>query len=143
MYSLYEALSCGDTLKEWWNCPEVTRTVEDGICSYKVSEEDESKRYEQEIMEFGSASPEYVIIVTAALLNLICLVRGLSQIITGGWTILLNVFFPQLILCGMLVVTNIPFYEAMFMRKDKGRIPFSITLASIGFSTLALLIPIV
>jgi hypothetical protein len=84
-----------------------------------------------------------VIIVTAALLNLICLVRGLSQIITGGWTILLNVFFPQLILCGMLVVTNIPFYEAMFMRKDKGRIPFSITLASIGFSTLALLIPIV
>jgi hypothetical protein len=164
MYSLYEALSCGDTLKGWWN--EQRMWMVRRITSYlygfidtarkllglskmafavtsKVSEEDESKRYEQEIMEFGSSSPEYVIIATAALLNLICLVGGLSQIMTGGWIILLNVFFPQLILCGMLVVTSIPFYEAMFMRKGKGRIPFSITLASIGFAMLALLVPIV
>uniref|UniRef100_A0ACD5YGY1 Uncharacterized protein n=1 Tax=Avena sativa TaxID=4498 RepID=A0ACD5YGY1_AVESA len=164
MYSLYEALSCGDTLKGWWN--EQRMWLVRRITSYlygfidtarkllglskmafavtsKVSEEDESKRYEQEIMEFGSASPEYVIIATVALLNLICLVGGLSQIMTGGWNIILNSFFPQLILCGMLVITNIPFYEAMFVRKDKGRIPFSVTLASIGFAVLALLAPIV
>jgi len=164
MYSLYEALSCGDTLKGWWN--EQRMWMVRRITSYlygltdtvrkllglskmtfavtsKVSEENESKRYEQEIMEFGSSAPEYVIIATVALLNLICLVGGLSQIMTGRWNILMNVFSPQLILCGMLVITNIPFYEAMFMRKDKGRIPFSVTLASISFAILALLIPIV
>ncbi|KAM3276004.1 hypothetical protein ACQJBY_044401 [Aegilops geniculata] len=164
MYSLYEALSCGDTLKGWWN--EQRMWMVRRITSYlygltdtvrkllglskmtfavtlKVSEENESKRYEQEIMEFGSSAPEYVIIATVALLNLICLVGGLSQIMTGGWNILLNVFSPQLILCGMLVITNIPFYEAMFVRKDKGRIPFSVTLASIGFAMFALLVPIV
>ncbi|KAF7073011.1 hypothetical protein CFC21_078070 [Triticum aestivum] len=164
MYSLYEALSCGDTLKGWWN--EQRMWMVRRITSYlygltdtvrkllglskmtfavtsKVSEESESKRYEQEIMEFGSSAPEYVIIATVALLNLNCLVVGLCQIMTGGWNILLNVFSPQLILCGMLVITNIPFYEAMFVRKDKGRIPFSVTLASIGFAILALLVPIV
>lgn len=164
MYSLYEALSCGDTLKGWWN--EQRMWMVRRITSYlygltdtvrkllglskmtfavtlKVSEENESKRYEQEIMEFGSSAPEYVIIATVALLNLICLVRGLSQILTGGWNILLHVFSPQLILCGMLVITNVPFYEAMFVRKDKGRMPFSVTLASISFAMLALLVPIV
>jgi hypothetical protein len=123
MYSLYEALSCGDTLKGWWN--EQRMWMVRRITSYL----------------YGFI--DTVIIATAALLNLICLVGGLSQIMTGGWIILLNVFFPQLILCGMLVVTSIPFYEAMFVRKDKGRIPFSITLASIGFAMLALLVPIV
>lgn len=111
--------------------------------SSKVSDEDESKRYEQEIMEFGSSDPEYVIIATIALLNLVCLAGGLSQMMTGERGIRFNVFCPQLILCGMLVITSVPFYEAMFLRKDKGRIPFSVTLASIGFVMLTFLVPIV
>ncbi|KAG8049871.1 hypothetical protein GUJ93_ZPchr0009g2283 [Zizania palustris] len=49
----------------------------------------------------------------------------------------------KVILCGMLVIINIPIYEAMFLRKDKARIPFTVTLASIGFVILAFLIPIV
>ena len=97
MYSLYEALSCGDTLKGWWNGQRMwlVRRISSYLygvidtlrkllgqsqmtfaVSSKVSDEDVSKRYEQEIMEFGSATPEYVIIATIALLNLICLVGG-------------------------------------------------------------------
>uniref|UniRef100_A0A0A9FYP3 Uncharacterized protein n=1 Tax=Arundo donax TaxID=35708 RepID=A0A0A9FYP3_ARUDO len=162
MYSLYEALLSGDTLRGWWNGQRMWLVKR--ITSYlygvfdtirkllglskmgfavtsKVSDEDESKRYEQEIMEFGTASPEYVIIATIALLNLVCLVGGLSQIMKGGGTMPLNVFFLQVILCGVLVIIDIPIYEAMFLRKDKGRIPFPVTLASIGFVMLALFVP--
>ncbi|XP_020200454.1 cellulose synthase-like protein E6 [Aegilops tauschii subsp. strangulata] len=164
MYSLYEALLSGDTLKGWWNGQRMWLVKR--ITSYlfgvldnlrkllglskinfvvtpKVSDEDESKRYEQEIMEFGSSDPEYVIIAAIALLNLVCLMGGLSKVMKGGWNVHLDALFPQLILCGMLVITSIPFYEAMFLRKDKGRIPFPVTLASIGFVMLALLAKIV
>ncbi|XBH70606.1 hypothetical protein VPH35_098235 [Triticum aestivum] len=108
------------------------------VVSPKVSDEDESKRHEQEIMEFGSSDPEYVIIATISLLNLVCLLGGLSKVMKGGWNVHLDALFPQLILCGMVVFTSIPFYEAMFLRKDKCRIPFPVTLASIGFVMLAL-----
>lgn len=165
MYSLYEALSSGDTLKGWWNGQRmwlVKRITSylfgvldnlwkllglskmNFVVSPKVSDEDESKRYEQEIMEFGSSDPEYVIIGTITLLNLVCLLGGLSKVMKVGWNnIHLDALFPQLILCGMVVITSIPFYEAMFLRKDKGRIPFPVTLASIGFVMLALLPAIV
>jgi hypothetical protein len=163
MYSLYEALSCGDTLKGWWNgqrmwlVKRITSYLYGVIdtlrkllglskvtfaVSSKVSDEDVSKRYDQEIMEFGSSAPEYVIIATIALLNLVCLVGGLRHIMTGGWNVLFSVLPIQIFLCEMLVITNIPFYEAMFFRKDNGRIPSSVTLASIGFVVLAFLVEI-
>ncbi|OEL33690.1 Cellulose synthase-like protein E6 [Dichanthelium oligosanthes] len=162
-YSAYEALLCGETLRGWWNGQRmwmirritsylygIIDTVRNMlgmskmgfVVSPKVSDEDESKRYEQEIMEFGTSSPEYVIIATIALLNLVCLVGGLCQILTSGWNMPLNGFFLQVILCGLLVIINIPIYEAMFLRKDRGRIQFSVTLASIGFVMLALSVPL-
>jgi hypothetical protein len=94
-------------------------------------------------MEFGMSSPEYVIIATIALLNLVCLVGGLSRILTGAQNMPLNGFFLQIVLCGLLVIINIPIYAAMFLRKDRGRIPFSVTLASLGFVMLALFVPII
>ncbi|CAL5087818.1 unnamed protein product [Urochloa decumbens] len=164
IYSAYEALLHGDTLKGWWNgqrmwmIRRITSYLNGGIdavrnmlglskmgcpVSPKVSGEGESKRYEQEIMEFGSSSsPEYVIIATIALLNLVCLVGGLCRILTSGENMPLNGFFLHVVLCGLLVVINIPIYEAMFLRKDRGRIPFSVTLISIGFVMLALFVPL-
>uniref|UniRef100_A0A0E0M2H7 Cellulose synthase-like protein E6 n=1 Tax=Oryza punctata TaxID=4537 RepID=A0A0E0M2H7_ORYPU len=164
IYGLHEALLSGDTLKGWWNGQRMWMVKR--ITSYlyafidtirkllgmskmsfevtaKVSDHDEAKRHEQEILEFGSSSPEYVIIATVALLNFVCLVGGLSQIMAGVWNMPWNVFLPQAILCGMIVVINMPIYEAIFLRKDKGRIPTTVTLASIGFVMLALLVPLV
>ena len=110
--------------------------------SPKVSDEDESKRYEQGIMEFGASTPEYVIIATVALLNLVCLVGGLCKILTSGENMAWSGFFLQVVLCGLLVIINIPVYEAMFIRKDRGSMPFSVTLVSIGFVMLALSVPL-
>nr|ACG29048.1 CSLE6 - cellulose synthase-like family E [Zea mays] len=153
VYSAWEALWCGDTLRGWWNGQRMwlvrrttsylygfVDTVRDSlglskmgfVVSSKVSDEDEAKRYEQEMMEFGTASPEYVIVAAVALLNLVCL---------AGMAAALDVFFVQVALCGVLVLLNVPVYEAMFVRKDRGRMPFPITLASVGFVTLALIVP--
>ena len=163
IYSLYEALTSGDTLRGWWNgqrmwlVKRITSylyaVIENirkllglskmgFVVSPKVSDEDESKRYEQEIMEFGTSSPEYVIIATIVLLNLVCLVGGLGQILTSGQNMLSNGLLPQIVLCGLLVIINIPIYEAMFLREDRGRIPYSVTLASVGFVMMALFVPI-
>jgi hypothetical protein len=159
IYSAYEALLYGDTLRGWWNgqrmwmIRRITSYLYGTIdtirtllglskmrfeVSSKVSDEDESKRYEQEIMEFGSWSTDYVIIATIALLNLACLVRWLCQILASGGNTPWNGYCLQVVLCGLLVIINIPIYEAMFLRKDTGRIPFSVTLASIGVVMFAL-----
>jgi hypothetical protein len=79
MYNLYEALLSGETLKGWWNGQGmwiikritsylygVIDTIRNLVglskmgfaVTSKVSNKDESNRYEQEIMEFGSSSPE-------------------------------------------------------------------------------------
>ncbi|CAN6167356.1 unnamed protein product [Urochloa humidicola] len=163
IYSAYEMLLYGDTLRGWWNGQRmwmirritsylygVIDTIRNMlglskmgfVVSPKVSDEDESKRYEQEIMEFRTSSPDYVIIATVALLNLVCLVGGLCRIITSGGNMVLNGFFLQVVLSGLLVIINIPIYEAMFLRKDRGRIPFSVTLTSIVFVMLALSVPL-
>ncbi|CAL5081946.1 unnamed protein product [Urochloa decumbens] len=163
IYSAYEALLYGDTLRGWWNGQRmwmirritsylygVIDTVRKMLglskmaflVSPKVSDEDELKRYEQEIMEFGTSSPDYVIIATIALLNVVCLVGGLCRIFTSGRNMTLNGFFLQVVLCGLLVIINVPIYEAMFLRKDRGRIPFSVTLTSVGFVMLALSVPL-
>jgi hypothetical protein len=67
-----------DTIRKLLGLSKMTFAV-----TAKVSNRDEAKRYKQEIIELGSSYPEYVIIVIVALLNLVCLVEVLSQIMTG------------------------------------------------------------
>lgn len=67
-----------DTIRKLLGLSKMTFAV-----TAKVSNRDEAKRYKQEIIELGSSYPEYVIIVIVALLNLVCLVEVLRQIMTG------------------------------------------------------------
>ncbi|KAF8694770.1 hypothetical protein HU200_037861 [Digitaria exilis] len=162
VYSLYEALSCGVTLKGWWNGQRmwaIKRTTSylfamaDTIfrllglsamafaITPKVSDEDQSKRYEQELMEFGpSSSLEFVIVAAIALLSLVCLAGGLSWIVASGCTASCLKFFLQIVLCGALVAINVPVYEAMFIRNDRGRMAPGVTLTAIGLVLPACLI---
>ncbi|KAF8781060.1 hypothetical protein HU200_001032 [Digitaria exilis] len=162
IYSLYEALSCGVTLKGWWNGQRmwvIKRTtsylfaVADTIfrllglsamafaITPKVSDEDQSRRYEQELMEFGpSSSLEFVIVAAIALLSLVCLAGGLSWIVASGCTASCLKFFLQIVLCGALVAINVPVYEAMFIRNDRGRMAPGVTLTATGLVLPACLI---
>ncbi|XP_020594803.1 cellulose synthase-like protein E1, partial [Phalaenopsis equestris] len=151
--SLWESLIHGDTLKAWWNEQRIwlyKRTTSylfalaDTILKLigirnlafvitpKVVDEEASKRYEKEIIEFGSTSPMFTILSTIAMLNLFCFVGGIGRVIiyeAGG---ALSSLFLQFLLSGSLVLINLPIFEASFLRKDNGRIPMGTTISSIA-----------
>ncbi|KAI9186623.1 hypothetical protein LWI28_019163 [Acer negundo] len=162
VYSLFEALSCGSTPKIWWNSQRmliIKRTTAfffafidviikqlrlsqtAFVITAKVVTEDVSKRYEQEIMEFGSSSVMFTILGTLAMLNLFCLVGGATSkmVVLREFGALENLI-SQVFLCGMMVLINLPVYEALFFRKDNGCLPFSVMFKSIVLASVACLI---
>ncbi|MBA0699730.1 hypothetical protein Goari_001339 [Gossypium aridum] len=83
----------------------------------KVADDDVHRRDEQEIMVFGTWSPMFTVLAALALFNLLGLIA--------------------ILLCYVLVFTNLPIYQGMFFRKDSGKIPVSVTLQSVAFALLA------
>jgi hypothetical protein len=154
IYSLYEALSSGVTLRGWWNgqrmwiikrttsylfamIDTVSRLLGLSAMAFaitpKVTDENQSRRYEQELMEFGasSTSPELVIVAATALLSLVCLAGGLSWVLASSCgTSCLSALGLQFVLCVALAAVNVPVYEAMLLRKDRGRMAFRISVAA-------------
>ena len=162
--SIAEALSCGDTLKAWWNWQQMwvirwttahffafINTVVRQLGLFettfaitgKVVTEDVLKRYEQEIIEFGSSTIMFTIIATLAMLNFFNLIGGIKKIVLDLELKVLDQLILQLSLNLLLVMLNIPVYQALFIRNDKGRIPSSILFKSIVLASLACLMPII
>nr|XP_023881279.1 cellulose synthase-like protein G3 [Quercus suber]POF22915.1 cellulose synthase-like protein g3 [Quercus suber] len=100
----------------------------------KVVDDEQSKRYEQGVFDFGVPSPMFVPLVMAAVINLAALVRGLTEAFMGRK---LEELFVQVFIAGFVVVNSAPIYEAMVLRSDKGRMPTKTTSFSI-FLALAL-----
>ena len=100
------------------------------------------ERYEQEMMEFESSSVMFTIVATLAMLNLFSLIGGFIDIIFLDFGALGNLMC-QIILCGLMVLVNVPIYEALFIRKDKGCMPFSVMFKSMFLTSLACLLPYV
>ncbi|XP_073002556.1 cellulose synthase-like protein E6 [Typha latifolia] len=162
IYSLWEALMVGETVKGWWN--ETRIWLYKRLASYpfafidtllklvgvsksafvitaKVADEEVLNRYEQEIIEFGSSSPSmFTILYTLAMLNLLCLLGGVKRLVldeAGEMSSML----VQLIICGSITLINMPIYQAMFFRTDGGCVPMSLTFTSLGLAMLAYIIP--
>ncbi|KAL6182846.1 hypothetical protein ACLB2K_044258 [Fragaria x ananassa] len=94
----------------------------------KVLDEDQSKRYDQGTFEFGVASPMFVPLTSAAILNLAAFSWGHVEAFKGS--IGLEGMFLQMFIAGFGVVNCIPIYEAI-IRSDKGRIPTKTTTVSL------------
>lgn len=107
------------------------------VITAKVAEEDVSERYEKEKMEFGVSSPMFNILATLALLNMFSFVGGIKMVIMDVESKVLDLLALQIILCGLLVLINLPIYQGLFFRKDSGRMPSSVTYKSIIVSLLA------
>ncbi|KAG6770954.1 hypothetical protein POTOM_022297 [Populus tomentosa] len=157
-YGLVEFLWCDGTFQGWWNDQRIwmfkrTTSYLVGFCDTilkmlgftnhafvvtdKVASEDASKRYEQEIMEFGVPSPTFNILATLALLNIFSFIGGIKMVISDVENKVLDLFTSQLVLSGLIVLINLPVYEGLFFRKDSGRIPNSVTYKSLIVSLLA------
>ncbi|RWR81913.1 cellulose synthase-like protein E6 isoform X1 [Cinnamomum micranthum f. kanehirae] len=156
-YSLGELLWVKGTVKMWLN--ETRMWMIRGVSSFllamvvtvlkalgmsesgfeitsKVIDEEALKRYKQEVMEFAVASPMFVPPTTLSLLNLYCFLRSTVLVISKGGPSVLDHMALQMILSGFIVLVSLPLYEALFLRRDKGRMPTSITV----YSTLLVLL---
>lgn len=129
-----------DTISRQLGLSETTFVITD-----KVVTEDVSKRYEQEVIEFGSSSIMPTIVATLAMLNLFTLFGGIRKIVMDldDQFKALDQLILQLILCVLLVMANIPVYQALFIRSDKGRLPSSVMFKSIVLASLACSMPFI
>ncbi|PKU60953.1 cellulose synthase-like protein E6 [Dendrobium catenatum] len=99
----------------------------------KVKKEEENKLYENGKFVIY-ASPFFVSMVTIAIVNSISFIFGFikAMIRVGG----LDEMLIQILLSGFIVTNSWPIYEAMFTRKDGGKMPGSVTKASILLSSI-------
>jgi hypothetical protein len=159
--SLAETIQLGGTFVGWWNLQRMwlikkitsfTFATIDTMLKFfhlsklsfsiteKVTDGDIKKRYEQGIIEFGSTSSPYlVIIASVAFLNLFCLLGGFGILLAGKEMERVDEYFLQGFLCAVLTVIHLPIYNALFVRKDNGSFPFSVLITSLSFAMFVVL----
>lgn len=157
--SLAEFVTCGGTPQGWWNeqriwlfkrttsfCFAFLETVArqlgfftklEFVVTAKVADSEVYQRYLQETMEFGSPSPMFTVLSTIAMINLLSFVWGLKRMIANAKFGVLEQLGLQIVLCGVIVLINLPVYEGLFFRRDKGKMPFSVMYKSVMFALLA------
>ncbi|KAF8049063.1 hypothetical protein N665_2307s0006 [Sinapis alba] len=152
-YSLAEFLWCGGTFHGWWNEQRMwlyRRTssflfglidtiqkklgVSESafVITTKVAEEEGAGRYEKEVMEFGVESPMFLLLGTFGMLNFFCLTASIMRLMmtsreAGGDVKTMGM---QFVITVVLVVLNWPLYEGMLLRRDKGKMPMTVTVKS-------------
>ncbi|PON43428.1 Cellulose synthase [Parasponia andersonii] len=158
-YSLAEFRWSGGTLLGWWNeqrmwfykratsylfafidtiLNSLGFTKSAFVITAKVADEDVSERFEKEIMEFGTSSPMFTILSVLAILNLYCFIGVVKEAIMGkGIVKVFETMSMQILLCGLLTLINLPLYQGLFLRKDKGKMPSSLTVKSVAFALFA------
>ncbi|THG11375.1 hypothetical protein TEA_018877 [Camellia sinensis var. sinensis] len=129
-YSLVEFLYCGGTLQGFSKLGFVVTA--------KVADEEVHERYLREVMEFGTpSSPMFTIFTTLAMLNLFSFVWGLIRMVIDVQINVLEALALQLVLCGLIVVINLPVYQGLFFREDSGKMATSVAYKSIMLALLA------
>ncbi|WZZ25570.1 LOW QUALITY PROTEIN: hypothetical protein YC2023_008971 [Brassica napus] len=90
----------------------------------KVNDDDtQSKRYEQEMFDFGASSIMFFPITTLAIVNLLAFVYGLYGVFVWGEGLVL-----ELMLVSFAVVNSLPIYMAMVLRDDDGKLPKNVCI---------------
>ncbi|CAN0840907.1 Cellulose synthase-like protein G2 [Linum grandiflorum] len=96
----------------------------------KVVDEEQSKRYDRGMFEFGVASPIFVPMTMASLISLLSFLVGVWKIWSGNSDELLI----QILLSGFGVMNSFPIYQAMLFRNDPGKLQPKTTLVAVFLS---------
>ncbi|KAL6292186.1 hypothetical protein ACE6H2_000328 [Prunus campanulata] len=151
---LYEVLSTGFTFRHWineqriWMMKSVTSHLYGSVDAFmkkigmreasffptnKVDDVDQLKRYNMGVFDFQTSILFLAPMATLVILNMASFAIGISRVIFLGE---LDKFFIQVFIPFYVILMNYPIVEGMLIRKDRGRIPPSITLLSIVVSLI-------
>lgn len=101
----------------------------------KVVDSDHVKLYQMGKFDFRISTTVLASMVTLVVLNMVAFMAGLARaIVFGNWEKMLI----QVLLSLYILIMSYPVIEGMILRKDKGRIPYSVTLLSIVFAMVFL-----
>ncbi|KAM3749067.1 hypothetical protein ACB098_05G154600 [Castanea mollissima] len=87
--------------------------------------------------DFGTSSPMFTILATLAVLIAFCFFGALKRVIAIVEILFWERFALQILLCGLLVLVNLPVYQGLFFGKDVASLPTSVTFKSTMFALLA------
>ncbi|KAG2241393.1 hypothetical protein Bca52824_096625 [Brassica carinata] len=80
-------------------------------------------------MEFGVESPMFLLLGTLGMLHLFCLATAFMRLVMTSREDV-ETMGLQFVITGVLVVLNWPLYEGMLLRRDKGKMPMTVTVNS-------------
>ncbi|GKA07312.1 cellulose synthase-like protein G3 [Tanacetum coccineum] len=96
----------------------------------KVADEEQNRYTPRLDLVFGVESVLFFPFSVASLINLFSFVKGVViDVILNGK---LEELFVQILISGFVVVNSWPIYEGMILRKDRGKMPLKISLASLA-----------
>ncbi|XP_052881927.1 cellulose synthase A catalytic subunit 7 [UDP-forming]-like isoform X2 [Gossypium arboreum] len=149
---LEEVLSTGDPIRTWWN--EQRIWMMKAIISYtigmlnavlkllglkeanfvptnKVADDEQITFYQNGLFNFQASTVVLTPLITLVTLNMICFAAGATRTIVDGS---FNAMFGQIFLSFYVLMVQYPLIDGMIFRKDKGRVPTSVTLLSLAIS---------
>ncbi|GMN53482.1 hypothetical protein TIFTF001_022617 [Ficus carica] len=102
----------------------------------KAEGDERVKLYENGVYDFRTSTMFLVPLVALVILNMSSLLMGFARAILVGD---LDKMFVQVFISLYILAINYPIIEGMVIRKDKGRIPTSVTISSSILSMIVLL----
>ncbi|KAF2285419.1 hypothetical protein GH714_004256 [Hevea brasiliensis] len=149
---LEEVLSSGGSVQTWWNEQRIWMIKSVTVYTYgsldailkwvglrkasfvptnKVAKEGQITLYQKGKFSYQASTVLLAPMVALIILNMVSLVGRVARMfIPGTW----KYMFGQVFLTLYNVALNFPVIEGMLLRKDEGRIPFSVSLLSVVFS---------
>ncbi|KAI8010356.1 Cellulose synthase-like protein G2 [Camellia lanceoleosa] len=104
----------------------------------KAVDDEQLKRYQMGKFDFQASNMLIVPVVTLVILNLVSLFGGVTRMVVTNGSF--NEMFVQVGLSFFIVSMSYPIVEGMVVRKDKGRVPISVSILSAVISMIYLLL---
>ncbi|KAL5848984.1 hypothetical protein ACOSQ4_006997 [Xanthoceras sorbifolium] len=151
---LYEVLASGGSIRIWrneqriWMMKSVTSYLYGTLDAFlekfglteasflptnKVDDEEQVKRYQMGEFDFQTSTMLLAPLVTIIILNMAAFACGVYRMIFTGYR---EKMLLQVLLSFYILIMNYAVIEGMILRKDKGRIPPSVTLLSAFISVV-------
>lgn len=97
------------------------------LTTNKVVDNEEEKLYQMGKFDFRTSTAILAPVIILVISNMAAFMVGLARVIAAGnW----DKMFVQVVLSFYILIMSYPIVEGMILRKDKGRVPPSITLLS-------------